>query len=266
MLVWRADTPTMNPSVPQQVVTRAYEEDPAAAASECGAEFRSDVESFVTPEAIDAVTFPDRYELPPAAGTCYFAFVDPSGGSRDAMTLAVAHYESERAVLDLLRERKPPFSPEAVTADFAEDLKRYGLHEVVGDRYGGEWPRERFRTHSIDYTPSERAKSEIYGDLLPVLNSGQVELLDNKILRAQLTGLERRTARGGRDTIDHRPGGHDDLANSAAGALTVALNSARDAVDFTGTQLPDLRVTDPWRLDTNTARVPWSGLGAFDNV
>jgi len=31
--------------------------------------------------------------------------------------------------------------------------------------------------------------------------------------------LERRTAQGGRDSIDHPPGAHDDLANAAAGAL-----------------------------------------------
>jgi hypothetical protein len=35
----------------------------------------------------------------------------------------------------------------------------------------------------------------------------------------QLCGLERRTARGGRDSIDHGPGGHDDVANACAGAL-----------------------------------------------
>jgi outer membrane immunogenic protein len=34
-----------------------------------------------------------------------------------------------------------------------------------------------------------------------------------------LQGLERRTRSGGRDIIDHAPGAHDDLANSAAGAL-----------------------------------------------
>jgi hypothetical protein len=38
-------------------------------------------------------------------------------------------------------------------------------------------------------------------------------------ITAQLIGLERRTARGGRDSIDHPPGGHDDVANAAAGAL-----------------------------------------------
>ena len=35
----------------------------------------------------------------------------------------------------------------------------------------------------------------------------------------QLVGLERRTARSGRDTVDHTPGGHDDLANVVAGVL-----------------------------------------------
>jgi hypothetical protein len=50
-----------------------------------------------------------------------------------------------------------------------------------------------------------------------------VELLDVPRLHAQLAGLERRVARGGRDTIDHAPGGHDDLANAACGALIEAM-------------------------------------------
>jgi hypothetical protein len=38
--------------------------------------------------------------------------------------------------------------------------------------------------------------------------------------------LERRTARGGRDTIDHPPGGHDDVANAVAGACTLAIGKS----------------------------------------
>ena len=34
----------------------------------------------------------------------------------------------------------------------------------------------------------------------------------------QIVGLERRTARSGRNSIDHGPGSHDDLANCVAGA------------------------------------------------
>jgi hypothetical protein len=47
-------------------------------------------------------------------------------------------------------------------------------------------------------------------------------LLDHPRLATQLVGLERRTARGGRDSIDHAPGAHDDIANAAAGALVLA--------------------------------------------
>src|SRR5262245_19821130 len=46
-----------------------------------------------------------------------------------------------------------------------------------------------------------------------------VDLLEHDRLVTQLTSLERRTSRGGRDSIDHAPGGHDDIANAVAGAL-----------------------------------------------
>ena len=71
----------------------------------------------------------------------------------------------------------------------------------------------------MQYELSDRPRSDLYRDLLPELNSGKVELLDNKRLASQLCSLERRTGRGGKDSIDHAPGAHDDLANAVAGAL-----------------------------------------------
>jgi hypothetical protein len=71
---------------------------------------------------------------------------------------------------------------------------------------------------------AEQSKSDLYRDLLPILNSGRAELLDVPRLMSQLCGLERRTARGGRDSIDHAPGAHDDLSNSVAGAIVSATN------------------------------------------
>ena len=52
-----------------------------------------------------------------------------------------------------------------------------------------------------------------------MLNATRCVLLDHPRLVSQLCGLERRTSRGGRDSIDHTPGGHDDVANAVAGAL-----------------------------------------------
>jgi hypothetical protein len=57
---------------------------------------------------------------------------------------------------------------------------------------------------------------------LPLLNRRRVELLDSTRLVSQLVGLERRIARSGRDSIDHAPGAHDDIANACAGALLAA--------------------------------------------
>ena len=154
VLVWNSDTRSSNSSVPAHVVEQAFEDDPISAASEYGQDgrvvFRRDVESFLDPEALAAVTVEGRRELPPQSWAHHTAFCDPSGGSQDSMTLAIAHGETGAAVLDAVREIRPPFDPDSVVQDFAELLKTYRIREVVGDRYAGEWPRERFRAHGIE--------------------------------------------------------------------------------------------------------------------
>jgi hypothetical protein len=221
ILVAQAPTWVMNPTVARdgEFLTNAFDEDPAAAGAEFGAQFRSDVEALLTREAVEAVIAEGVRERAPAHNTTYVAFVDPSGGSADSMTLGIGHREGDRAVLDAVRERKPPFSPENVVGEFAELMKSYGIMRVIGDRYGGEWPREVFAKAGITYEPSDRPKSDLYRDMLPLINSGRADLLDHDRLKAQLIGLERRTSRGGRDSIDHAPGAHDDVANAVAGVL-----------------------------------------------
>jgi hypothetical protein len=237
VLVWQAPSVAMNPTLPASVVTEALEADEAAARAEWLGEFRSDLEAFVAREVVDGCTVPDRHELPPVAGLSYAAFVDPSGGSADAFTLAICHAEDRDGqwvtVFDCVRERKPPFSPDSVVEDFAAVLKSYGLRTVVGDRYAGSWPAERFAAHGITYTPAEHTKSDLYRELLPILNAGRVELLDLPRLRTQLLGLERRVGRSGKDSVDHAPRSHDDVANSVAGALILA------AADRPGAFVPE---------------------------
>lgn len=220
-LVIKADTLTLNPTASREIIDQAYADDPAAAAAEYGAEFRRDVESFIDPDALSAVTVPGRHSLGYSPEFSYVAFTDPAGGSgTDSFTLAIAHrlFDSERVVVDVVLERRPPFSPEATVEEFAKTLHAFGLSTVIGDRYAGEWPREQFRKHGIAYTVADRAKSDIYQAFLPMVNSSRLELLDNPRLLSQLTALERRTARGGRDSIDHPPKGRDDVANVVAGA------------------------------------------------
>lgn len=218
VLCWKASTRLMNPTIPQSLIDRDMAADPEAARSEWGAEFRSDLESFLPIEAIEAVTIPSRYELPPMPGVTYSAFVDPSGGRQDAATLAIAHKEKDLSVVDLARRWKAPHDPSHVAADMAAILKSYRVRKVTGDRYGGAWPETEFSKHGISYKPAEKSKSDLYLEFLPMVLSGRVELVENKTLFCELRALERRTRKGGRDLVDHPPRGQDDLANSVAGA------------------------------------------------
>jgi hypothetical protein len=218
VLVIKAPTRTLNPTIPQEVVDEAMAEDPAAASAEWMAEFRDDIAAFVTREAVEACVSVDVFERPRVQGVTYSAFVDPSGGSSDSMTLAIGHRQDDEVVVDAVRECRPPFSPEDVVVEFAALLETYRVTRVQGDRYAGEWPSERFREHGISYEPAAKPKSDLYRDLLPAINSRRVDLLDNRKLITQLCSLERRTARGGRDSID-APGAHEDVANAVAGLV-----------------------------------------------
>jgi hypothetical protein len=221
VLVWQAPTRVMNPLVREEDIERALERDPLRATSEYLAQFRADLETFVAPEAVEACIEPGVRERPPVRGVRYSAFIDPSGGRQDSMTLAIGHREGEVAVLDLVREVKPPFSPQDVVADFAQGLRVYGVSVVQSDRYGGEWPVQAFRAHGVRCEPAAKPKSDLYRELLPLINSRRVELLDHPKLVGQLCSLERRVGRGGRDAIDHPPMAHDDVANCVAGALVM---------------------------------------------
>jgi hypothetical protein len=220
VLVAKGSSREFNPSLPQSVVDRALERDQAAASAEYLAQFRSDIESFISLETVERCVA-DYVERAPLPQHHYFAFTDPSGGSADSFTLAISHKEGERVIVDAVREVKPPFSPEATINDFSILLKSYNIKRVTDDKYAGEFPCELFRRRGVTYWTSEKSKSDLYRDMLPALNSGRLVLPRNERLISQLTGLERRTTRAGRDSIDHSPGGHDDIANAVAGAYDV---------------------------------------------
>jgi hypothetical protein len=136
ILVWQAATRDMNPSVPQSFIDRHMIEDEAKARAEYLGTFREDLEQLLSREAVMQCVTPLIFERVKRHYVTYYAFVDPSGGSSDSMTLCIAHRNVvERTVtIDCLREAKPPFSPEAVCQEFALVCKSYGCLKVVGDR------------------------------------------------------------------------------------------------------------------------------------
>lgn len=231
-LVWKASTQDMNPSYSSDVIRRAVKSDPQAARSEYGAEFRDDLASFLPLEAVDAAIVPGRFELPLIQHMQYYAFLDPSGGRQDAMTLSIAHREeSGRIIQDVLRVKKPPFDPSSLVKEYADTLRSYNVHAVESDRYGGEWVSSAFQQEGIFLQPAALSKSEIYLEALPLFMQGRVELLDHTGQSIELRQLERRAGRQ-RDSVDHPRGLHDDMSNACCGSLVMC--GREDAV-----RLPD---------------------------
>jgi hypothetical protein len=227
-LCWIAPSATMNPSLPSKVIERALASDPARARAEYLSEWRSDLGGYLDREAIESCIDWGVRERPPAAGVGYHAFCDPAGGGLggDSMTLAIAHRDKNGiAILDVIREAVPRFSPSAVVGEFVQLLKAYRISKVVGDRWGGQFLQEPFRIQGgIAYEVSPQPKGEIYQNTLPMFNSGTARLLEHAKMLTQYCQLERKP-RSGRDAIDHPPGPfHDDICNAVSGALLLCSN------------------------------------------
>lgn len=226
VLVWQADTRRMNPAIDEGLIQRELERDPEGSQAEWLATFRTDLQAAFSPEALEACTVKGRVELPSSPIIQYQAFVDPSGGKADAFTVAVGHKPDGRVIVDCVRAWDPPFNPKVVVSEIAELLKNYGVLVVTGDRFAAEWPVAEFHDRGIAYQQCDVNKSELYLALIPVTNSRAIELPDDKRLHTQLRRLERKRGRAGRDSVDHPPRLHDDLANVVAG-LCYLLNSNR---------------------------------------
>lgn len=261
-LCWVATAMAMNPTLSKDYLRRMEVDDPEAYRSEVLGEFRPGLSTLLDPESIAACVADGVRERVPVPGSRYCAFADPAGGSgADSFTIAIAHLDGDRAVLDVVRAWSPPFNPSEAIDEAANLLRRYGLTECVGDRYGAGFNLEAFRNANIVYTPSERTRSELYLEFLPAVNSGSVVLLDDAETLRELRGLERRRGPSGRDRVDHRPGAHDDRGNSAAGALVLAL----DLATYSGISVFDYETGEPvsgWDERGNEwrNRQPWNGL------
>jgi hypothetical protein len=221
VLVIRAPSTTLNPTIDQAEIDKDLTEDPASARAEYFAEWRDDIGGWLDMATIEAAVDFGVTVRPPVANNKfrYRSGVDPSGGGKDSYVLAIAHDEAGLAILDCVVEIRGPSNPATATETIAATLKEYGLRDTVGDKYAAGWVVDAFAKCGIKYGHSERVRSEIYLDVLPLFTSGKVRLLDNPRLVNQFASLERRTLSGGKDIVDHGKGGHDDVCNAAALAL-----------------------------------------------
>jgi hypothetical protein len=229
VLVLQADTRTMNPTVPQSVIDEAMERDPAAASAEYLAQFRSDVAAFLDADLIERAVEAGVRERPPRRDLKYGAAADMSGGVTDAAVCAIGHRSHDgRIVLNACRGVPAPHDPSAVVKEFCHLLRSYRCFEVMGDKYGAQWTVEAFSKHGIHYRHSERSKSELYLEALPLFTTGTVNLLDYPPLLRELQQLERKSARSGKDSVDHPPQGHELCERDVRLSRVVGLGRVHD--------------------------------------
>jgi hypothetical protein len=179
-------------------------------------------------------------------GTRYIAAVDMSGGSSDDAVLAIAHRVDRTVVLDLIAKQPgpPPFDPRYAVARFCDVLQQYKIVKVYGDAFGGQTFRKDFQARDIVYEVRSASASDLYERLEPVLNAGELELLDQPTLIEQLVSLVWRGTK-----IAHEHGAHDDHAN----ALALAVSVIRAAITH-----PEPPIVAPaiW-----SSRIGWLGSG-----
>jgi hypothetical protein len=219
-LVVQGPSALFNPTLNVEMIEAARAADPQAALSEWDGQFRTDLSAFLDDSSIDGAFDNGRpIELPPQKGVAYQTFVDASAGRHDAFTIAICHRDGEKIIADLVRGRRPPFDPATVATEYAALAKEYNCHVVTGDNYAPGWVAGAFQAAGCEYRRSPLTRSELYIEGLPLWSRGLVSIPDHQSLIRELRLLERRTARSGKDTIDHGVSGSDDYANSLFGCL-----------------------------------------------
>ena len=142
-------------------------------------------------------------EIPPRPGIQFCAFVDPSGGRHDVFTIAIGHKEGSGDgsfyVCDVLCGRYQPFDPASVVEEYANVLKFYRIHTILGDNYSAEFVSAAFNKQGIKYTCSEMNKSQLYIESLPLFMRQSLSISNHPKLLRELRLLERRTSRMGKE-------------------------------------------------------------------
>lgn len=237
-LVVRTPSWVLNPTLAERLV-RERRLDPIRFEREFGATFTDDLSACFDYAALMACRGETGMrEHPPIVGIRYKAHTDAAAGEKkgnDAFTVSIGHLDARgRAVQDLSRAWKPPFNPSGVIAEIVSLLRLYNLNVIQGDHYAPGFVAERFREHGIRYEPCALDTSELFLELLNLVNSQTCVLLDDAELLNELRTLERRRGAAGKDRIGHPSGLHDDRATSCAGVLWQAAQLRRPAQDFVG--------------------------------
>ena len=241
VLLWKAPTWYMNPSIPAEHFVKEYEADPEMARREYGSEFSEPVDAFLPWQAIKDAVDAGVPERKPDKARQYRAAVDVAFKT-DSTVLCLCHRKGDTVVVDVWREWQPKrgkvvLSLEKLAKETALVCRVFGVRNVAGDQYAAEPVREAFRRKGLVFseiaftarrwrrqTPDNRrevgaSKVDIFGAMKTLLIQGRLRLPDVPEGARQLRNLEVKRSFSGSEQIGAPPGQHDDYA--AALALAV---------------------------------------------
>ncbi len=194
---WFTPSKVMNPKLPQHVIDDAIADDAPRAHAEYENVWREDVDDFITLELMEACTDFGVAARPPDSQLHYVAYFDAATGRSDSTALCIGHVrripgEFSELVIDVIREKRPPFSLIDTIAEWAPLLKSYGIHKVWGDQFAFEICLQEWSKHQIELLKSDYSTGKNYLAALPLLTQrGRVRLIDNEICRKQFASLQR---------------------------------------------------------------------------
>lgn len=211
--ITKVSTRELNPKVSERVINNALRRDPESAQAEYFAEFREQLENFLSSEAIDRCVDPGLGRGVVEPGVSYMMAVDPAL-MRDHYAYAIGHLESGVVLIDYLKKLRAP-----VDANGAEDLLKSLVERFrpLGVLCDNPSTVQRLKPEiPMIYTPFTRQqKLRIYGTLKEAINLGLIGLPKDGDLIDELKALQ---IRGGVDISAPKAGRitHDDLADCVA--------------------------------------------------
>lgn len=223
VLVWKASSILMNPTLSRERLQREQRLDPTRFAREYEAEFSDDLSAFMPSAWIESAIAPGVFRRNPQSGERVVSAVDQSGLRADAFCHAIAATYGTGYMLCYLKKYNPTGKAladlDGIVREIIEVTKAYQCNQVIGDAASEAWVQTAFEKHGMGFSKSERNTSQCFLACEPLFAQGKIDLLDDPGLVRELKLLERHNRPGGGAIVTHPRGAHDDAAAAVCRAI-----------------------------------------------
>jgi hypothetical protein len=166
VLVWKAPSILMNPSLKAERLAREQRLDPVRYDREYNAEFSDDVDAFLNSAWIDHAVSRNIYQRAYQPSLRYIAAIDQSGLRVDDFVLAIGHMQHEVFVLDLLKVWRARSGATvdltAIVSEIVSIARLYECDRVIGDRSAAPWVGSKFADQRFQFVESEQDTTSCY--------------------------------------------------------------------------------------------------------